>query len=278
MKNISDEGRILQSASCWQVDANKSVDQAWSELASRLSQKNQSTSQPKGISRHIGSYKMLITGSIAALLCVAIGLFLFSQSNITKTVATADNEKSNIILPDGSFVMLDENTNIEFKFNKLTGKRKVNFEGEAYFRVEKGEEFEILTSKGIVSVLGTSFDVKSNNNSLEVTCHSGKVSVSDPKHGISSQTLTKNHKLTYAKKLHIEQTDLNTAFILNTVPYSQVFKIIEEEFGQEVDYPQRLKKLTFSGTLPVDNLENSLKVVCNTLGLQYLTEDVVKVY
>jgi transmembrane sensor len=37
--------------------------------------------------------------------------------------------------------------------------RTLSLEGEAFFEVQKGSKFSVVTSDGIVEVLGTSFDV-----------------------------------------------------------------------------------------------------------------------
>ena len=56
-------------------------------------------------------------------------------------------------------------------------KRDLTLEGEAYFKVQKGQTFSVNTTDGVVKVLGTHFNVKQRNNYFEVNCYEGLVSV-----------------------------------------------------------------------------------------------------
>jgi len=57
--------------------------------------------------------------------------------------------------------------------------RIIHLEGEATFKVLKGNSFTVLTPFGKVEVLGTVFTVKAANGLLNVQCSEGKVRVSD---------------------------------------------------------------------------------------------------
>ncbi|OLT60902.1 FecR family protein [Moorena bouillonii] len=58
------------------------------------------------------------------------------------------------------------------------GNRTVNLAGEAFFEVKKGEKFTVITPRGNVEVLGTSFNVKARSKIFKTTCYTGKVKVS----------------------------------------------------------------------------------------------------
>ena len=55
--------------------------------------------------------------------------------------------------------------------------RKVSLEGEAFFEVNPGKKFEVVSKFGKTIVLGTSFNIYSRNSSYQVTCMTGKVKV-----------------------------------------------------------------------------------------------------
>jgi ferric-dicitrate binding protein FerR (iron transport regulator) len=55
--------------------------------------------------------------------------------------------------------------------------RSVTITGEGFFQVKKGSSFVVKTNLGAVTVLGTSFNVKTRNEKLEVVCYTGKVNV-----------------------------------------------------------------------------------------------------
>jgi len=90
--------------------------------------------------------------------------------------STADNIQ-NIELPDGTEVTLNNNTT--FSYSKAYGKetRSVKLSGEAFFDVtpDKENPFVITTPYSLVKVLGTSFNVNSNESNSEVIVSTGIV-------------------------------------------------------------------------------------------------------
>ncbi len=84
----------------------------------------------------------------------------------------------NITLPDGSRVWLNSVSNLEFPEQFLGSERLVRLEGEAYFEVAKSSKpFIVETSKSVVTVLGTQFNVSAypDETSFSSTLVEGKV-------------------------------------------------------------------------------------------------------
>ena len=73
---------------------------------------------------------------------------------------------------------LNAGSTINFNENSWDEKRLVKLSGEAFFKVAKGSKFEVITDLGIVSVLGTQFNVKNRGANFEVVCYEGLVAVS----------------------------------------------------------------------------------------------------
>src|SRR5690606_17662150 len=80
----------------------------------------------------------------------------------------------------GSMVLLNSLSELTYKKSSWNDNREVHLQGEAYFQVEKGNRFTVVTSAGNVSVLGTHFNVKQRGNYFEVTCFEGLVAVKTP--------------------------------------------------------------------------------------------------
>ena len=55
------------------------------------------------------------------------------------------------------------NVNVE---NKWKNERSVNLDGEGFFKVAKGSKFDVETSAGTVSVVGTQFNVKNRKDDM----------------------------------------------------------------------------------------------------------------
>jgi len=128
-------------------------------------------------------------GSVAAaiLLIITLGYMQFNNSNDNSEILFADKTEFN--LPDSSFVSLNQGSKLHYTKKEWQTERSVELNGEAFFKVRKGSKFEVETEQGVVSVLGTEFNVKSWENYFEVTCYSGLVQVKTPQ---SSVQLTKN--------------------------------------------------------------------------------------
>ncbi|MBK9254815.1 MAG: FecR family protein [Saprospiraceae bacterium] len=114
----------------------------------------------------------------ASLLFILVaGYFLkntFSQKTFDQLVHIATTSQKNIILNDGTEVILDTQSELtEESFRTTTLK------GRAYFNVtpDLKNTFVIKTSAGMISVLGTAFSLKTTENQTEVFVTEGKVKV-----------------------------------------------------------------------------------------------------
>ncbi len=114
---------------------------------------------------------------IAAVLVISFGLFFGYQSFSVSQEWAENGKKVTFSLPDNSNVILNSGSSIEFKKWNWDNNRKLELNGEAYFKVAKGKTFEVNTNLGKVTVLGTQFNVKARNYRLDVTCFEGKVKV-----------------------------------------------------------------------------------------------------
>lgn len=126
-----------------------------------------------------------ITG-LAASFLAGIGVFWFFTSDIT--VKTAFGRQQHVVLPDGSAVDLNANSEIKYRraFNWLS-KRELSLRGEALFdvrhintdpgHVKAGEQFVVSSDKIRVSVLGTRFNFKARPGVSRVSLINGKISV-----------------------------------------------------------------------------------------------------
>lgn len=91
-----------------------------------------------------------------------------------------------VVLPDGTHVWQHAGSTLTFPTVFYDGKRVVELEGEAYFKVVAAKEpFIVRTPGAQTQVYGTEFNIKTRGNrSTEVTLISGCVGVSDKTHDI----------------------------------------------------------------------------------------------
>mgnify|MGYP000138122773 CR=1 FL=1 len=114
---------------------------------------------------------------IAAILVIGFGTYMYATLPTLTTHDTVAANKTLIKLPDTSEVSLNAVTSLSYDEDTWEEKREVNLDGEAYFKVAKGKTFSVITDDGVVTVLGTEFNVKQRNDVFEVFCYEGSVKV-----------------------------------------------------------------------------------------------------
>ena len=134
--------------------------------------------QKQNDKKHHQYYKLGF--SIAATILVIFGLFFaFNSQEISYETPYA--EQKTVSLPDGSEVVLNAKSDINFTEKEWETNRNIKLNGEAFFKVKKGSTFTVQTSNGQVTFLGTQFNVKDTGAFFEVVCYEGKVSVTNNK-------------------------------------------------------------------------------------------------
>jgi transmembrane sensor len=101
-------------------------------------------------------------------------------------------QKTRIVLPDSSIVLLNGNSEIRYNQNFNESSRRVELKGEGFFEVRKNllKRF-IVSAEGIeIKVFGTVFNVKAYNDdrSVEVGLINGRVSIDRDKNEIVKLT------------------------------------------------------------------------------------------
>lgn len=130
-----------------------------------------------------------IAVSTAAVIAIIIGSVNFfrymNEQEVTfAELSTSFGEKRQVTLPDGTVLVLNSCSQVRYPNHFVGDIRKVELEGEGYFRVARNEEmpFIVKTKRLDVQVLGTRFDVKSYSTDeiVSVSVESGKVQVDLP--------------------------------------------------------------------------------------------------
>jgi ferric-dicitrate binding protein FerR (iron transport regulator) len=213
---------------------------------------------------------------VAALFVIAIGLGMyFYTAKITSHNAVAGS-MATFTLPDNSEVVLNAGSDATYKAFNWTNNRKLELNGEAYFKAAKGKTFDVVTPLGTVTVVGTRFDVKARENRLDVTCYEGKVKVTTPK---GSVLLTAGQSVAYNNdaKLALPNVTKSEPGWVNRheVDFSfetpgNVLAEMERQFNVKIKVKGSLPfKGGYSGTLPTKQLETTLDLFLPAYGLSY---------
>lgn len=210
---------------------------------------------------------------IAAILVIAFGVyFLFFVNNLVQ-IETLASQKTTIELPDHSQVTLNALSEIEYNKRDWKDNRVVHLDGEAFFIVNKGKTFDVITKNGKITVVGTQFNVKQRDHYFEVNCFEGTVEVFS--NGIE-KILNKGDTYQILNGKFIKgQTDLiNPEWISNksvfeAIPYKEVLAEMERQYNIEITYKNINTNRLFTGGFTHDNLENALISITKPMNLSY---------
>lgn len=210
---------------------------------------------------------------LAAVLLIGFSVFYYT-SNLDSHIQTLVTEQTTIELPDASIVTLNSESNLTYNKNKWKNNRTIVLDGEAYFKVAKGSTFDVKTSDGIVSVLGTEFNVKQRENYFEVTCFEGLVAVR------YNETMVKlipgnrfaviDGKIIADEKENKSQPDWTAhESTFASRPLKFVIEELQRQYNTNVTVKNVDTKQLFTGSFTHKDLDLALKSITLPLGLTY---------
>ena len=254
---------ILENAKYFKASHYSTVS-SFDEFKKNLKNKNTPIIQ-------LNSYKVLFR--IAALLVISLSVyFVFFFNNLT-TVQTLANNKTKFELPDASTVILNTESKAYYSKNKWSQKREVSLDGEAFFKVAKGSKFDVLTSGGIVSVVGTQFNVKNREHYFEVKCYEGIVSVNS---NGTSQLLTKGNTYRILNNIvSVDSTNTNQPKWIDnissfkSVPLYEVLNELERQYDVIIVTERIDTQRLFTGGFVHNNIEQALTSITVPFALDY---------
>lgn len=221
--------------------ADVNTDKAWENLKNRIDQYTEIESAHASKQIPLSFYLMRVAAVFV------IGIMIFSiykyQSNQLDQVhlVSADSTMTENPLPDGTIISLNQNTSIEYDKEFSENERRIKLSGEAFFKVEpdKSRPFIIEAQDAIITVLGTSFNVKAleNDIAVEVLVDEGLVELANSDKSQSTK-LRIGEKGIYIKESNEvkKETDidaeslywLNKTLLFRDTKLSMVFETLEK--------------------------------------------------
>ncbi|WP_432670348.1 FecR family protein [Flavobacterium sp. SM2513] len=170
-------------------------------LKNRMYKAIEKKRKPKSTWSYNRAASILLMVSIGLASLIALNLVNFNATkNISQmTKKTRGDEQTKIYLPDGSLVILNGNSTVEYPQEFTDSVRFVKLKGQAFFEVTKNPEkpFIIQTGNIATKVLGTSFSITQIESTVEVIVNTGLVNVSSLTESVN---LEPNQKVTYSDK------------------------------------------------------------------------------
>ncbi len=248
---LNDTGVICDLAGKYNYPS-QDTDKAWKRFSSSLE-------SPLTVSKRPVRFAMF-RWVAAALVVLTLGLGLWQYSANKAATYTALIETNTLIkdkqLPDGSIVSLNSGTVLNVKAISKNKRLLELTKGEAFFKVAHSEiPFRVITGKGIVTVLGTEFNIRNSNglpfsiflksgsiqfesSGEKTVLKSGDLLVEDKNGDFVIRQISNANPIAWSSgKLSFDNTVL-----------SDIIKGLEELYKVEFEYDQNLasEKLTIS--------------------------------
>lgn len=232
------------------------------------------------------------TISVATLFILCAGsYFLLHQTDkkeyveIAKTyckVLMPENCKGAVVLPDSSVVWLNSGSTLIYPENFESDKRNVRLVGEGYFEVRKNPSapFQLEAGKMKITVLGTTFNVKSyaDDEVVETVLLTGSVNVEveeqkvyklHPNEKISLNT--KNDRVSVSTVVGSDYNVWKEEWLsFDNATLSDVLNKLEKWYGVEIICADSLKQNTrLSLTIRNEPVNEMLKMISLIVPIKY---------
>lgn len=214
---------------------------------------------------------------IAAVFALLLTSSYFYFNSLDETISTDLAQNKTLNLPDTSEVILNAETKITYNKKNWEKERLLTLKGEAFFKVAKGKKFTVETSSGLVTVLGTEFNVKNRENFFEVTCFEGLVSVTlDQKitklPAGSTFLMIHNEVLSVSASKDIAPSWLHHESSFKSIPLAFVLKEFERQFNVKIEAKNIDVKKLFTGSFNHKNIDLALESICNPNQIKFNLE------
>lgn len=210
---------------------------------------------------------------VAAVVVLALSFYFYTTRLDTKVI-TEIAQQTSVLLPDNSAVELNAASRLVFNEKKWSKKREVLLDGEAFFKVAKGSVFDVLTSYGKVTVLGTQFNVTQRDDYFKVVCYEGLVSVT---HKNIKQKLNPGESfiiidgklIATEKENYTSPNWINGESAFKSTPLKYVLAEFERQYGIAITLDNVNEDLIYSGSFTHKNIDLALKSITLPLHLSY---------
>jgi len=270
----SENNGFVKSLPQVELPYSRSKDEVWAQMQDVMD-KDASEASDRDSATKVRSLRIVLR-SAAAIIIVLLSTTAFMHF-YTKTVNANVGQHVTTLLPDGSSIELNAGSVIKFKPFWWNFSREVQFEGEGFFKVQKGQSFEVVSSLGKTIVLGTSFNIYARKNEYKVTCYTGKVRVVSVLSGKSTdikpnqQAIIKNGIVSRYDEVSLDETIswINDMFVFTATPIQHVFEEIERQYGIRIITSEKLDYLYTGNFTRKRSASEVVAMVCRSLGLRY---------
>ena len=260
---LLDESRNLTAAPVVDTDA------AWMRFQQRVGSK-----EKPALRRIVLPVRTALRAAAGIALLIglsSLGWFFWSTS--LQTLSSGEGTLA-VHLPDGSEVTLNRRSSITYPRRFASASRTVRLNGEGFFDVtsDKRKPFVIHSGEADVTVVGTSFNVKSTTDRTEVVVETGRVRVGKSGREVElapTERAIVLHDRAAPVKMQAKDVLHNYyrtgAFTCDRTPLARFVEVLREAYGADIRiYDSALRGLPLTATFRGASLDEVLDILTAT--------------
>jgi len=214
---------------------------------------------------------------VAAAIAVIFVASYFYISTLDESVSTQYAERSEVRLPDNSEIILNADSRITYSEKNWDKERNISLQGEAFFKVAKGQKFTVATNDGLVTVLGTQFNVENRKGFFEVTCYEGLVSVifngEETKLPAGNSFIAINgNVLKTESPVNTTPSWMSNESTFRSIPLNYVLDEFERQYNVEVKTQNVNLEQLFTGSFSNTNINLALQSISTPSQIKFELE------
>lgn len=235
-------------------------------------------------------YRYAAAAAVILTVAALLTYYLGKWSPRYTTTQTAFDERTELVLPDKSVVLLNANSTLRYRTVwDYDTPREVWLHGEAFFKVIKSNhpenpQFLVHTENLDVEVLGTTFNVVNRRGKTQVVLNTGKIRLTSEAVHEKAITMQPGQlaELSGGQETFTTRQvnpQLYTSWTKNQLIFQQstladITRILEDNYGFSViNTVSGLEDKTFTGTIPTVDLDTVLYVLSEAYNVEFKKED-----
>lgn len=256
------------------VESKLDPEQSWQAFKQKATQANDNV---RPLRRNAN---WLQIAAVTLMMVTAGGVLyrMFKPAEVTMfTAQTTDNTRIDT-LADGSVITLNKNSTLIYPSKFAGNTREIKLaKGEAFFDIapDKSKPFIIKVNDVAVRVVGTSFNIKANDDRTEVIVETGIVQVIRKEVTVKLKSKEKAEAgangITKVQSSDVLYNYYRTGeFQPNNTPLWRLVEVLNDAYHANISIGNKaLKNQPITTTLKYGNINDVLNIVCQTLNADW---------
>ena len=270
----ADMEKIWQSVETYRSDYEPDAEAGLARFKARIREDDaRADIRQLPIRKRRAGRRLAIAAAVAVTVAVGVAVLFYGGNSKSVLLAeTLKGEVRKVTLPDGSVVMMNENSRLEMDWQTTNRERPVSFSGEGFFRIvpDPDKPFVITTARSKTTVVGTSFNLRDQEHEAfaEIEVVTGKVQFEGERdqEAVSEKeraVIDEEGSLRVGKAQNLNADSwVDQKLVFRKTPLRTVIADLERHFGVRIDFENEALLDCFWNTSYKDEtLENILKAI-----------------